>query len=211
MGDSLLDAAVGSALQDPKLRLLLIAPGPHGEAALSKCKALTGCAGAILLDAQPARLRALSAALAVKRTALGRAPRLPFRRHSFDAIVSLEALFAIRPPWTVIAEFHRVLAPDGKLILLEPSREGLFSKVRSRLLGPGKRVYALEEVENRLTRADFAIEEAREMPDPAPYPLPAYLIVAAKKENMAEPVPQVITTRDLRARQKPYPKGEELP
>lgn len=165
----------------------------------------------VLLDAKSSRLKSLAGALSTKTGVLGRAPRLPFRRHSFDAIVALEALFAIRPPWTVIAEFHRVLAPEGKLILLEPSREGVFSKVRSRLLGPGKRVYAMDEVENRLTRADFAIDDARELPNPAPYPLSAYLIVATKKENMAEPVPQVITTRELRSRQKPYPKGEELP
>lgn len=195
-------------------RVLLLAPGPYADDALKLLQGKEGHLSWTCLDS--AHLSLLNTPLTNDKTRpahfiQGRATRLPFRRHSFDAIISLESLFAIRPPWTVIAEFHRVLVPDGKLILLEPSREGLFSKVRSRLLGPGKRVYELDEVENRLTRADFAIEDVRELSNPAPYPVSAYLIVAAKKENMAEPVPQVITTRDLRARQKPYPKGEELP
>ncbi|MCW8131456.1 MAG: class I SAM-dependent methyltransferase [Planctomycetota bacterium] len=202
-----------SVLADSAQRVLVIAPGPHGEILPSLAPALAASKSLVILDAQAVRIGRVSAKLpgAAGRGVLGRAPRLPFRRHSFHAVVAVEALFAIRPPWTVIAEFHRVLVPDGRLILLEPAREGVFSKLRSRLVGPGKRVFALEEVKSRLARADFAIERGEERAPAAGYPAPANLIVAVKKENMAEPVPQVTTTREMRAKQRPYPKGEELP
>ena len=124
--------------------------------------------------------------------------------------MAFETVYAIRPPWTVVAELHRVLVPDGPLFLVEPAREGFFSGLRAGLLGPGKRVYELEELEGRLARADFLIKQAVEQ-SAAPFPGAAFFILALKKENLAEPVPQISTTRDLRAKQKPYPKGEELP
>ena len=197
-------------------RVLLLAPGPFAGDALNLLQGKEGHLAWTCLDSAGLRLSRMNTALInqATRPALfvqGRATRLPFRRHSFEAIISFEALYAIRPPWTVIAEYHRVLAPDGTLILFEPAWEDACSKLCSRLLGPGKRVYEMEEIEGRLTRADFLIEQAAHLPNPLPYPLPAYLIAAVKKENLAEPVPQVITTRALRAKQKKYPRGEELP
>jgi len=203
---SWLEAALGASGKAPGSRRLVLAPGPRGPSLLAGLPQPAAGGTVVYLDSNRQRLQASAS----NGRVLGRATRLPFRRHSFELVVAFEALFAIRPPWTIIAEFHRVLVPDGKLVLLEPAREGLLSGFRAKLLGPGKRVYELEELEGRLTRADFQIEHAAEQ-TAAPYPGPAFLIQAIKKENMAEPVPQIVTTREMRAKQKPYPRGEELP
>lgn len=206
MSASWLEAALGASGTAPGSRRLVLAPGPRGPSLLAALPPPVAGGTVVYLDSNRQRLQAGPS----NGRVLGRATRLPFQRHSFELIVAFEALFAIRPPWTIIAEFHRVLAPDGTLLLLEPAREGLLSGLRAKLLGPGKRVYELEELEGRLTRADFQIEAAAEQTSPS-CPGPVFVIRAIKKENMAEPVPQIVTTREMRAKQKPYPQGEELP
>src|SRR5579862_4732123 len=97
-------------------RVLLITPGPHGAEILP---ALIGAFAAHLLTALESsqdRLRQIDPR--IKRVR-GTATRLPFKKHTFDAVISFEALYSIRPPWTTLAEFHRVLVPDGGLILCE--------------------------------------------------------------------------------------------
>src|SRR5688500_14665647 len=96
-------------------RVLLVTPGPSGGEIVAKL--LPGLRGhrCTLLDSSTTKLNAVADDAVRIR---GRATRLPFMKHSFDALLSFEALYSIRPPWTVIAEFHRVLRPDGVLVLL---------------------------------------------------------------------------------------------
>src|SRR5262249_30460004 len=117
-------------------RLLLVTPGPHGADYLRVLVAGFGSHPFTALEANASRLRQLPADSKTSARILARATRLPFKRHSFDAVLSFESLYAIRPPWTVLAEFHRVLVPDGKLLLLEPASHGFFSSLRDRLTGP---------------------------------------------------------------------------
>jgi SAM-dependent methyltransferase len=131
-----------------------------------------------------------------------RATRLPFRRHSFDVVLSVESLYAIRPPWTVLAEFHRVLAPDGRLILLEPGAHGFFSMLRDKVSGPGKRVFTLEQIRYRLHRGDWDVQEIDGPRKVSGMPHAAYCVRARKIENPAEPAPQFLTAKDLIERRK---------
>jgi SAM-dependent methyltransferase len=142
---------------------------------------------------------------------LGQAARLPFHKKTFDTILSFETLFAVRPPWTTIAEFHRVLVPDGKLVLIEPQSLGFFSSMRDKVSGPGKRVFPLDEIKYRLARADWQVGEVRESVSLPEFPRPVYALAAIKKDNPVEPVPQYTTAQELIARRKTFPKGEELP
>jgi SAM-dependent methyltransferase len=138
-------------------RLLLLTPGPHGAALLPALLRQFGAQTCVALDSDHGRLAAING-----RRVLARATRLPFARHSFDALLACEALYSIRPPWTMLAELHRVLAPGGKLVLLEPARHGPLSALRDALIGLGQRVFSMEELKHRLTRAGFDVASAEE-------------------------------------------------
>ncbi|MCZ7648777.1 MAG: class I SAM-dependent methyltransferase [Planctomycetota bacterium] len=182
----------------PTSRLLVLAPGPRAEAHFQAVEFAGPKAAYFFLDSHAERLRRVSSQL--QATPLcGQAARLPFHARSFDALLAVEALFAVRPPWTVLAEFHRVLKPDGKLLQLEPAGEGFISMLRSRLLGPGKRVYPLEELRERLARTGFAVDRAaaetvagRAM----------NVMLARKLDGEAGPAPTWTTARELYAKQK---------
>jgi ubiquinone/menaquinone biosynthesis C-methylase UbiE len=56
--------------------------------------------------------------------ALHNAESLPWPDRTFDAVVSLNALHHLAQVWTVLAEAHRVIKPDGKLVLADFTPEG---------------------------------------------------------------------------------------
>lgn len=207
------DSPAAIALASAKLldadRILLVTPGPGGSQILAE---LTRDLPAHLLTALESsidRLKALSGRI---RRVRGQATRLPFKRHSFEAVLSFEALFSIRPPWTALAEFHRVLVPDGKLILFEPQSLGALSSLRDKISGPGKRVFPIDEIKFRLARADYVVELIESFGARNGLKLPSYCVRAIKKENPVEPVPQFLTANEMMARRKnANPKGEELP
>lgn len=211
MSSFVIQIAMASADLSGSERLLFLTPGPHGAAilpALLKTFAQHPCT---VLDSDRRRFAALLSNESCRRV-LGQATRMPFRKHSFDAILSFEALYSIRPPWTVLAEFHRVLVPDGKLILVEPSSHGFFSALRDKISGPGKRIFSIDELKYRLARGDWDVQQIDESPAAADLPRPLYCVRALKKENPVEPVPQFLTARDLlERRKKKIPQGEELP
>jgi len=191
--------------------VLLLAPGPNARALVSQIGGSKSAFRWTVLDSSILRLKELSIAPGA-RSVLGQARRLPFKRHAFNAVLSLEALYAIRPPWTVLAEFHRVLVPDGKLILIEPQSLGFFSNLRDKISGPGKRVFPLDEIKFRLARGDYSVESVETHEKLSGFSRPAYCIRAIKKENPAEPVPQFLTAKEMmERRKKAHPAGEELP
>ena len=55
---------------------------------------------------------------------LHNAESLPWPDHTFDAVVSMNALHHMTQVWTVLAEAHRVLKPGGKLVLADFTSEG---------------------------------------------------------------------------------------
>jgi SAM-dependent methyltransferase len=190
-------------------RVLLVTPGVRGASLLPELLNGLSAQKCVAFEASRTRLANLSA-----RTdkVLGRATRLPFIRHSFDAVLSVDALYSIRPPWTVLAEYHRVLVPDGKLVLIEQQSHGVFSALRDRISGPGKRIFSIDEIRYRMARSDYAIESLNENVRATGVSHPLYCVVAIKKENPVEPVPQFQTAREMIARRKnKFPAGEELP
>jgi ubiquinone/menaquinone biosynthesis C-methylase UbiE len=209
MADSASSLSLSIATLSGSERLLVLTPGPNGASILQTALKALASHPCTVLDSSAAKLATRSNG--ASRSVLGRATRLPFRRHSFDAILSFESLYSIRPPWTVLAEFHRVLAPDGKLLLLEPSSQGFFSALRDKVSGPGKRIFTLEEIKYRLARSDYEIRKIDEG-RVSDIPHPVYCVCAIKKENPAEPVPQFMTAKEMIERRKQkIPKGEELP
>jgi ubiquinone/menaquinone biosynthesis C-methylase UbiE len=55
---------------------------------------------------------------------LHNAESLPWPDHTFNAVVSMNALHHMTQVWTVLAEAHRVLKPGGKLVLADFTQEG---------------------------------------------------------------------------------------
>ncbi|HYF50866.1 MAG TPA: methyltransferase domain-containing protein [Planctomycetota bacterium] len=187
----------------------MIVPGRTGVSIAGEL--LPQLKNAVFLDSSAERLSSGARVACVR----GQATRLPFARHSFNAVLSFEALYSIRPPWTVLAEFHRVLVPNGNLVLLEPARHGVFSALRDKVAGPGKRVFDLEEVRRRLVRGDYEIQKI-EGPQPlSGMPFPAWCVLANKIEFAAEPAPSFHTAKELIEKRKQRtgtsPSNDELP
>ena len=199
-----------SALKNSS-RVLLVTPGPHGAKLLPELVALFASHSLVVLESSLERLRKLPNRAGIGRVQ-GKGTRLPFKRHSFDAVLSFEALYSIRPAWTALAEFHRVLEPNGTLILMEPSRLGFFSAMRDKISGPGKRVFSLDEIKFRMARGDYAIDRIESLKAGDGMARPSYFVRATKLENAAEPAPQFLTAKEMIERRKnKAPKGEELP
>lgn len=198
-------------------RILLLAPGTGAAFLVSGLRGEKAAFGWTLLDSATERLGVVKSSLTPSgerpaRCVVGSATRLPFKRHAFDAVISFEALVAVRPPWTVLAEFHRVLAPDGTLILFEPQSLGFFSALRDKISGPGKRVFSLAEIKSRLARGDYTVDAIDEFDAVNGLKRPSYCIRAIKRDNPVEPVPQFLTAKEMiERRKKNIPKGEELP
>ncbi len=81
-----------------------------------------GGAGPLVgLDAFPARVGAARRTLAGARFACGDATALPFADASFRTVLIRDVLHHLPNPAQAVAEAVRVLAPDGRLVLLEPN------------------------------------------------------------------------------------------
>lgn len=60
---------------------------------------------------------------------------LPFADRCFDAITCIEGIEHIHDPFHVVAEFHRLLRPAGRLILSTPNIHNLRSRIKFLLRG----------------------------------------------------------------------------
>ncbi|MFH9350353.1 methyltransferase domain-containing protein [Kitasatospora sp. NPDC017646] len=139
--------------------------------------------GVDVLDFHLAEARRLSARAALAdRTVFswGDYHELPFRDGEFDGAYSMETLVHSYQPARALAEFHRVLRPGGRLVLLGPMSTGpleeLPESARS-LLEPyldamamtGARFYHAGNLPQLLAGAGFEVEEAL---DATPYYTP---------------------------------------
>ncbi|MFF0415153.1 methyltransferase domain-containing protein [Kitasatospora sp. NPDC004745] len=103
--------------------------------------------------------------------------RLPFEDDTFDGAYSMETLVHSYDPPRALAEFHRVLRPGGRLVLLGPMStvplDELTPQARSVLepyldamVFPGAKIYHARNMPQLLADAGFEVEEAL---DATPY------------------------------------------
>lgn len=144
-GERVLDAACGSGLL---LRDL---------ADRASTPALTG------LDASPAMLeRARGRLPSAVRLVEGRLERLPFPRAAFDLVTCVNALHHCADPALVFAEFRRVLAPRGRLVIVDWRRDLVLMRLMKSWLALRRRpighVSSMGELAARAEAAGFAVD-----------------------------------------------------
>jgi ubiquinone/menaquinone biosynthesis C-methylase UbiE len=115
----------------------------------------------------------------------GNALRLPFAAAAFDALVCTEAFHWFPDQPAALAEFHRVLAPDGRLLvaLVNPPVEALSDVVRggSRLIGQPFYWPTRARMRAQVEAAGFRVEEQRRVfRVPAGLLLPPVMTVAVR-------------------------------
>jgi ubiquinone/menaquinone biosynthesis C-methylase UbiE len=97
----------------------------------------------------------------------GDAMALPFRDESFDAVVSTEAFHWFPDQPTVLEEVHRVLVPEGRVLvaIVNPPVEGLGEAVwwASRTVGQPFYWPTQRGMRALLTGAGFRVEEQRRL------------------------------------------------
>jgi SAM-dependent methyltransferase len=97
------------------------------------------------------------------------AGRLPFADHSFDVVLIRDLLHHLPDRAAALAEAHRVLAPGGRLTLIEPNRRAPLVMLQAALV-PAERglmVSTVERLRDELAGAGFTIEsESARQPFP---------------------------------------------
>jgi ubiquinone/menaquinone biosynthesis C-methylase UbiE len=111
----------------------------------------------VALEPDPSMAKRLPERVAAARVPVevvaGSAEDVPYPDESFDAVVSTFMLCSVADPPAVLAEAHRVLRPDGKLVLLEHVRgEGRTARWQERLTPLHRRIAGNCHL-NRDTRA----------------------------------------------------------
>ena len=108
------------------------------------------------------------------------AEALPFDDASFDTVVSTLVLCTVRDPEAALAEIRRVLAPGGRLLLLEHVRaeDPKLARWQDRLHGPwhwvGRGCHCNRDTAANLRAAGFDVRvEPMKLPKAAPLVRPA--------------------------------------
>ena len=83
---------------------------------------------------------------------------LALRHYDFDTIVCLNVLEHIEDDAGALARMYELLRPGGRLLLFVPADQSLFGTMDT-AVGHHRR-YSLDEVQEKLRRAGFAVEKA---------------------------------------------------
>lgn len=183
----------------PDGRFLLVTPGPHGPAITSRLQNDFPSLHPILLETgtrpPSGDVDGNNRLPCVRAVPL----RLPFLRDTFDGVLSFETLHSIRPHWTVMAEYHRILKPDGRLFLLEPAPRGAWAALLRTMLGPCNPALVPTKIRQRLRRAGFAVETMVISEPGQTYPLRSCSVWAGKISYSAGPIPNARSANQKRA------------
>jgi ubiquinone/menaquinone biosynthesis C-methylase UbiE len=117
--------------------------------------------------------------------ARGSALALPFREHSFEAVVSTEAFHWFPDQPAALREFHRVLAPGGRLLvsLIHPHLESLSQAGdrMMRMIGEPAHWPTRQAMRRQVEEAGFRVASQRfVLRLPATLILPSFLTVAVR-------------------------------
>jgi ubiquinone/menaquinone biosynthesis C-methylase UbiE len=121
----------------------------------------------------------------------GDALRLPFSAAAFDAVVSTEAFHWFPDQARAVAEFHRVLAPGGRLLvgLVNPPFEivGRVARLASRVAGEPFEWPTRRRMRDLFEAAGFRVDAQRWIPRiPAALLLPPVLTIGVRSGEPAE-------------------------
>jgi SAM-dependent methyltransferase len=89
------------------------------------------------------------------RSILARETELPLRDASVNRVLAVHSLEMAGSPRPLLREIWRVLAPEGKLLLLVPNRRGLWARFDNTPFGHG-RPYSRGQLERLLASAMFS-------------------------------------------------------
>ena len=138
-----------------------------------------GCGTAVLLDflrawrVAPERYAGVDPSLAMLRRAAGRtgglaagaAEALPFRDGAFDTVVSASAFHYWPEPRAGLAEVRRVLAPGGRVLMVDWARDFLTMRAMNAALRVTRRafvrMYAEGEVRGMMMEAGLRVARTR--------------------------------------------------
>jgi SAM-dependent methyltransferase len=178
------DAVVQALQADPPARILDVGCGT-GKLALRLShefarSRVIGC------DFSRGMLREARTRSATLALAQGDAQRLPFADASFDAVVSTEAFHWFPDPDAALAGFHRLLAPQGRLLIafVNPPFEALSwaSRTVSKWFGEPLRWPTPGALRRQIEAAGFAVTaQQRIFRLPAPVLLPPVLTQAVRR------------------------------
>jgi SAM-dependent methyltransferase len=130
--------------------------------------AATGCEmyGVNLSGVQLHSLRALSArtGVAYGRVVHADMRHLPFRGRSFDAVMSIEALYHVPEPESVLVEVERVLVLGGRWglddwFLTSATREATAGRLRHNWSTPSRGFHVFDDMVRVTIRAGLVVEE----------------------------------------------------
>lgn len=88
------------------------------------------------------------------RTALVEDDALPFATGLFDRVLAVHALEEAHDPLALVRELGRVLAPNGRLVLVVAGRGGLWARAENTPFGHG-RPYTLGQLESLVRAAEL--------------------------------------------------------
>ena len=87
-------------------------------------------------------------------TSLVEEDRLPLADNSVDRIMAVHCLEVAGRPETLLREVWRVLAPEGRLVLVVPNRRGVWARLDTTPFGQG-RPYSRTQLEHLLVQSLF--------------------------------------------------------
>jgi SAM-dependent methyltransferase len=92
---------------------------------------------------------------------------LPYRDGAFDLVVCRNAFHLLPEPVAALAELQRVLAPQGRVVVMDPVVDDATDKALNglaRLREPAhRRHYRRDELEDIVARAGFAVKESGDL------------------------------------------------
>ena len=87
-------------------------------------------------------------------TILTQGRALPFSDSSFDRVLAIHAVEEAETTAATLAELYRVLAPEGRIVIISANRAGMWARAESLPFGAG-RPYSRKQLNTALRRAKF--------------------------------------------------------